>query len=175
MKKIKISLKKIRGLLLNFFGIASIAAFTSCDGGGSSDVPGIKPGETLDVIEGGIQIALYGMPANFYSIKGTVTGDINGDGVAEPVPGIKITVNGEGEFTAKPDENAVRTDESGEFMATYWGKDRGEKSCILTFSDVDGEKNGSFKDKTIKVDLPEQTFGRPVTTQVSAELEKKDR
>ena len=79
--------------------------------------------------------AMYGCPPY---VAGHVTGDIDGDGNLEPVEGIKVTVNSD-------PEESVKTDEEGRYNLLH-----GKGTFTLTFEDVDGDENGSFKTKKVE-------------------------
>ena len=79
--------------------------------------------------------AMYGCPPY---VAGQVTGDIDGNGNLEPVEGIKVTVNSD------PKESDT-TDEEGRYYLSH-----GKGTFTLTFEDVDGDENGSFKTKKVE-------------------------
>ena len=107
------------------------------------------------------------MPINYFNFDGIVLGDIDGDEIEEKIPDIKITVktylseqekNLQEEFyddipiedLQNQDGNFAKTDENGNF--SFRASNINDYFVYeVTFSDVDGEKNGSFEDKTITV------------------------
>lgn len=100
----------------------------------------------------GTLTSCYGMPIQdpYYNpegvnvvFKGIVKGDIDGDGETEPVPGIKILSN----------YSKTLSNTNGKFEILAYFPDDGEP-CYLYFTDVDGEKNGAFKQSLISKDKP---------------------
>lgn len=96
---------------------------------------------------------MYGTYAS-YLFKGTVTGDIDGDGATEPVPNIKITLaqkkSGDSQSDEEPtviDETVTNDNGLYEINADEgWGwRDSVNYEYTITFSDEDGEENGSFE------------------------------
>lgn len=141
MKKIKLefskALVKIGKKLIQIFGISSLmGTFGSC------------------LVAYGMpeHVAMYGTYVN-YSFTGRVLGDIDKDGTAEPVKDIKVTLtctDAENNKTTKD----VTTNEDGEYKIKVsegygWGKEA-KYSYEVTFEDVDGDQNGSFKSKTLE-------------------------
>lgn len=118
MKKIKAGFKKIIAILCNFLGLGLI---TGCDNFIKSFA------------------AMYGCPPY---VAGHVTGDIDGDGTAEAVKGIQVTIN------TNPERSEI-TDEEGAYYV-YPGT---AGTYTITFEDVDGEDNGSFETKTAEVEV----------------------
>lgn len=121
---IKNCLKKTGLALLNFFGITSLM---SCLG--INDY-----------------VCMYGVPGNFFTIQGTVTGDIDGDSEKEGIPGICITIKNKENDTKIIDD--TQTDENGNFSFTFNCISSSQLDFELTFTDVDKELNGSFESKT---------------------------
>ena len=143
MKKIKLAfskaLVKIGKKLIKIFGISSLmGTFGSCLVAYGMPEP----------------VAMYGTYVN-YNFTGTVFGDIDNDGNTEPVKDIKVTLTCTDAKNKKTAKNAT-TDEDGNYEIKVsegygWGEEA-KYSYEVTFEDVDGEENGSFKSKTIKVD-----------------------
>lgn len=151
MKKIKLAfskaLVKIGKKLIQIFGISSImGTFGSCLVAYGMPEPYDYP-------------SMYGTYVN-YNFTGTVLGDIDKDGKVEPVKDIKVTLtctNAQNEKT----NSEVKTDEDGKYKINVsegygWGKEA-KYSYKVTFDDVDGEKNGSFKSKTIDAGTSESS------------------
>ena len=97
---------------------------------------------------------------NYYTVTGTVVGDIDGDGINEPVQGMCIvsgpvsSVNGDMTF----DGMEVISDENGEFSFIWktignpkYGYNLGK--VVLTIEDIDGNENGTFNSKTVEADF----------------------
>lgn len=85
-------------------------------------------------------VCMYGTPMVTFSVKGRVT-DMEG----EPIEGIRVKVDYMEKFTdslGKFDLKNIQTFGFGEERFLY---------KQLEVQDVDGEKNGSFKDREIKV------------------------
>lgn len=144
MKKIKLAfsktLVKIGKKLIQIFGISSImGTFGSCLVAYGMPEPYDYP-------------SMYGTLIN-YNFTGRVLGDIDKDGTAEPVKDIKVTLtctNAQNEKT----NTEVKTDEDGKYKINVregygWGKEA-KYSYEVTFEDVDGDQNGSFKSKTLE-------------------------
>ncbi|MDE5614217.1 MAG: radical SAM-associated putative lipoprotein [Treponemataceae bacterium] len=89
----------------------------------------------------------YGMPANYTSLYGQVTGDDDGDTstAAVPVEGIKVTVKDSADQTI----GSTTTDTDGYYDMEI---DEPPKSLrgklAFTFEDIDGGQNGSWETKT---------------------------
>lgn len=81
--------------------------------------------------------AMYGCPPY---VAGQVTGDIDGDGTPEPVEGIKVTV-----ISEQDEDVSDTTDEEGRYSLSH-----GKGTFTVTFEDIDGEENGSFKTKKVE-------------------------
>lgn len=141
MKKIKLAfskaLVKIGKKLIQIFGISSLmGTFGSCLVAYGMPEP----------------VAMYGTYVN-YNFTGRVLGDIDKDGTAEPVKDIKVTLtctNAQNEKT----NTEVKTDEDGKYKINVsegygWGEEA-KYSYEVTFEDVDGDQNGSFKSKTLE-------------------------
>ena len=148
MKKLKLTfskvLVKIGKKLIQIFGISSImGTFGSCLVAYGMPEP----------------VAMYGTYVN-YNFTGTVLGDIDKDGKTEPVKDIKVTLtctNAQNEKT----NTEVKTDEEGKYTINVsegygWGKEA-KYSYEVTFEDVDGDQNGSFKSKTIDAGTSESS------------------
>ena len=163
MKKIKLAfskaLVKIGKKLIQIFGISSImGTFGSC-------------------------LVAYGMPEPYcmygtlvnYNFTGRVLGDIDKDGKVEPVKDIKVTLtctNAQNEKT----NSEVKTDEDGKYKINVsegygWGEEA-KYSYEVTFEDVDGDQNGSFKSKTIKAEKSDSDDDKTVDLGVTT-LENK--
>lgn len=151
MKKIKLAfskaLVKFGKKLIQIFGISSImGTFGSCLVAYGMPEPYDYP-------------SMYGTVVN-YDITGKVSGDIDGDGNVEPVKDIKVTLTCTDAQNKKTTKDTT-TDENGEYSITVsegygWGKEA-KYSYEVTFEDVDGEKNGSFKSKTIDAGTSESS------------------
>lgn len=85
----------------------------------------------------GTLVSCYGVPMNVEVYNGTVTGDI--DGTEQPIKDIMVDTW----------YDCVYTDENGYFSVLS------PANTELTFTDVDGELNGSFK--STSVTLPSDT------------------
>lgn len=95
-------------------------------------------GTILGVLGIGTLTSCYGMPENYYSIKGTVTGKI--DGTTQPIEGIEVRVcDSDGYYGTE------HTDSSGKFAF----ESELEGTYEITLKDVDGPENGSFTEKKI--------------------------
>lgn len=146
MKKIKLAfskaLVKIGKKLIHIFGISSLmGTFGSCLVAYGMPEPYETP-------------CMYGTFVN-YNFTGRVLGDIDKDGTAEPVKDIKVTLTCTNAENNKTTKN-VTTDEDGKYKINVsegygWGKEA-KYSYEVTFDDVDGDQNGSFKSKTIKAE-----------------------
>lgn len=120
MKKLTWTWKKIVALILGFLGIGTL---TSCYG--------VLP------------------PLISKVITGTVMGDIDGDGIDEPVSGILYTFI-TGEYQRR--EGVIGNGLSGSYYSNGRFEIETSKADIsfgITFTDFDGEENGFFKTKTI--------------------------
>ena len=82
--------------------------------------------------------ACYGMPVNFneLDLNFHVTGDIDGDGTKEDVPGIRIT--------EKSSSIRTTTDSNGNAEISSPSPDY----AYFEIEDVDGPSNGTFKGRT---------------------------
>lgn len=76
-------------------------------------------------------------------ITGTVMGDIDGDGIDEPVSGIQYTFIAD-DYQRKGLISPYYSDNRFEIRT-----EKADISFGITFTDIDGEENGSFKTKTI--------------------------
>ena len=109
----------------------------------------------LGVLGIGTITSCYGVPDNYaYTIQGCVRGRDNGKEL--PIEGIKVTF---GHFNGK----TTWTDEEGFYEINLSDDFHGE--FPLSFTDVDGEKNGKWKEKTETVNLSSSgyTLGRGTT------------
>ncbi len=146
MEKLHWTLKKIISLILGLLGIGTL---TSC--------------------YGVVPVMMYGTPSNYdgslFSLSGKVKGDINKDGeIKEPVKYIEISIkaknNPSDDETNQNDEyfdlyETTKTDENGNF-SIYWEYKDSIKDYKITFKDIDGQENGSFKDKSIDVQFTDE-------------------
>jgi len=117
-------------------------------------------------------------PQNIF-ITGTVVGDMDGDGEMEKIPGIQFTLES---LPGKIDHTGYSEDfdneESDDFIYYtpeynfyfHWTLSFQKESIKLTLKDVDGEKNGSFKTKTVKVEFTPEDYEKKLGI---IELEKK--
>lgn len=88
----------------------------------------------------GSLVSCYGMPIPVDledEYFGTVTGDI--DGIEQPIPGILV----ENRYVN------VITDENGQYRINS------NPLLSLSFTDIDGEENGSFDSKYIRIEDPD--------------------
>ena len=151
MKKLKLAfskaLVKIGKKLIQIFGISSfMGTLGSCIVAYGMPEPYVNP-------------CMYGTLVN-YDISGTVSGDIDGDGNVEPVKDIKVTLTCTDTQNKKTTQE-TQTDENGKYSITVsegygWGEEA-KYSYKVTFDDVDGEENGSFKSKTIDAGTSESS------------------
>ena len=94
----------------------------------------------------------YGMPANYTSLYGQVTGDDDGDTstASVPVEGIKVTVKDSADQTI----GSTTTDTDGYYDMEI---DEPPKSLrgklTFIFEDIDGEKNGSYNMATETIEF----------------------
>ena len=94
----------------------------------------------------------YGMPANYTSLYGQVTGDDDGDTstAAVPVEGIKVTVKDSADQTI----GSTTTDTGGYYDMEI---DEPPKSLrgklTFIFEDIDGKENGSWEAATLPVEF----------------------
>ena len=94
----------------------------------------------------------YGMPANYTSLYGQVTGDDDGDASspAVPVEGIKVTVKDSASQTI----GSTTTDTDGYYDMEI---DEPPKSLrgklTFIFEDIDGKENGSWEAATLPVEF----------------------
>lgn len=105
---------------------------------------------------------MYGMPANYHQITGTVRGkDVDGDGVGDPVPGIQYSYEGQNlETVYDEDGNIIEhkipvTDENGIFYVDYWDSN-GAKGIFVNFIDIDGEENGLYQENQVFFEFSEE-------------------
>lgn len=103
--------------------------------------------------------AMYGVPP---SIAGYVKGDIDGDGKSEPVKGIKIT--------STTDSNVDEVTSDDGYYCIRPGK---KEKYIITFEDVDGDANGSFKTIQKEVEPVINDNGWGGLVELDVELERK--
>jgi len=102
---------------------------------------------------------------NTYEVTGIVTGDINGDGESEPIPGIQITATAFVENTNNPNTSISSTSEDGSFHFSWnpignpsYGYGIGKVQLI--FEDIDGDENGEFKTITRTTDFSKENSSR---------------
>lgn len=112
----------------------------------------------------------YGMPANYTSLHGWVTGDDDGDTStpAVPVEGIKVSVKdstGREIATAMTDAGGYYDMEIDELSAELRGD-----TLTFIFEDIDGEENGSYETQT---ETKKFTEDGGDTLNVDAELKPK--
>ena len=128
MTKIKTTAKKVLFKILSYLGIPAFFSFLGCN---LFNQPGSY-------------VCEYGMPTNYFNFDGVVLGDIDGDGIEEKIPDIQITV--------KDSEISEKTNQDGQFSFRIIDNDYTNQFVYeVTFSDVDGEENGSFEDKSVTV------------------------
>jgi len=162
-EKIKSQFRRIFNRILTFFGISSIITACGANSGGSN-------------------VVMYGVPENIYSIEGTVT-DVSGS----PVKGIRVGAKKHPDDTTKYNDHEYKayssweeTDENGDVWTRYnWsdyfeftetdenGKYKLEWSLfptrasdpkfVLYAEDIDGEENGSYKEKSDDVVFTDDT------------------
>lgn len=137
MKKITWTWKKIVTLILGFLGIGTL---TSCYG--------VLP------------------PLRTKFITGTVMGDIDGDGIDEPVSGIQYTFISD-EYSCEGLIGSYYPDGRFDIETS-----KADISFGITFTDIDGEENGSFKTKTI---TGKSTFDEEYLDLGEIHLEKADK
>lgn len=102
-------------------------------------------GTVLGILGIGTLTSCYGMPEDgFYDIFGTVQGKING--TLQAIPGIQVEVKDSEGYKYND-----KTDSKGKFSI----RDVFEGNCTITFTDVDGEENGSFAGIEYKLPLTE--------------------
>jgi len=95
---------------------------------------------------------MYGVRQPAFIVKGAVT-----DKTEQPIEGIQVRtirtfVNSNGEeqtFYLAPKR---LTDEEGNFKLVAWGLNA-HSSATIHFSDIDGEKNGLFENKIVKLNI----------------------
>lgn len=140
MEKLHWTFKKILSLILGLLGIGTL---TSC--------------------YGVVPVMMY--DGSLFSLSGKVKGVINKDGeIKEPVKYIEISIkaknNPSDDETNQNDEyfdlyETTKTDENGNF-SIYWEYKDSIKDYKITFKDIDGQENGSFKDKSIDVQFTDE-------------------
>ncbi len=108
-------------------------------------------------------VAMYGMPANWAEVGGCVTStrDENEDGNKDPIEGIRVRA-------LDSDGMEIVFERTGENGAYFLQTSSLGSEITVVFEDVDGEENGSFKEKRVKVKL-ENTI-----TELNVELEDAD-
>ncbi len=91
-------------------------------------------------IFGGGLVCYYGMPRN---VSGTVTGEI--DGLVKGIPGIQVTAG----------EKVFVTNENGYYN---FFPDLTQDEVTITFTDIDGEQNGSFQSDSISINFDKDSW-----------------
>ncbi|MBB5217785.1 hypothetical protein DYE49_08460 [Treponema rectale] len=101
----------------------------------------------LAVLGIGTLTSCYGVVESYNTVYGKVSGDSDGDGVNEPVGGIKIDFVSDNETVASSYSSM-----DGEYYIDI--DDSFSSKGKLVFTDVDGEKNGKWKtlEKEINLD-----------------------
>ncbi|MCQ2591460.1 MAG: radical SAM-associated putative lipoprotein [Treponema sp.] len=132
IKKLKSVFTKLIVLFLNTLGLSS---FIACDGW-INDVGG--------------SVCMYGVPGNFFTVTGSITGDTDNNGTKEGVPNLKISVSTEtsnamNEHSENETLASINTDENGHYSLSWNDMDSKNFSFIFTIEDEDGEKNGTFE------------------------------
>lgn len=108
-------------------------------------------GTVLGVLGIGTLTSCYGVIEDEFDVYGTVTGSV--DGTVQPIEGISVELQN---LTYNTKETkTTRTNGYYEFTLLEEG------DYQLTFTDVDGEENGSFKQKKEIISLTE-TLSLPV-------------
>jgi putative lipoprotein (rSAM/lipoprotein system) len=138
MKKINQSfLKSFNAILV---ALLALFGFANCDRMG------------LDMY--GTPTPEYGVPSVDFIVKGKVINEVDG----KAVEGIRISRRFAGAITLYgtltpgfEEKSPVYTDKNGNFLTTLYSP----FAFALEFQDVDGEKNGAFKDTTIFVQFDE--------------------
>lgn len=157
MRKSKRKRDIIRVMNAFFAGILTILGFNNCD----------------KIFEGGVDE--YGTPHADYSIKGSVK---DKDGNA--IPGIKVSMSFR--HSELEDTAAVTTsDEKGKYSLNQTEFPSSEIKIIA--EDVDGEKNGLFKNKTEKITIKSDDYKNSsgawfygtVEKEVNFQLEEKEK
>ena len=163
IKSVKSVVRSVFFKFLKLLGIASLFTAIGCDG--------IISGEIFPD-EG---VAMYGVPTNVYTVSGTVK-DNDGKAVKGIRVGIKKSPDDKTEYDEwdfkayrsweEVDEETgqtyikyersdyfeyVETDENGDYKLEWrlWPKDNAQ--FVLYAEDIDGEQNGSFKEKSSEI------------------------
>lgn len=109
----------------------------------------------------GTLVSCYGMPIDYnnFEVSGTVYGDIDGDGINEPIPGIGVSIDNK---PSAYNYDSI-TGADGKFIQnsvfpTF--DDVSNLEYTLYFTDIDDEENGSFEDKSVTFKLKEMTSGK---------------
>lgn len=142
IKRFKSVFTKFIVLLLNTLGLST---FIACDGW-INDVGG--------------SVCMYGVPGNFFTVTGTITGDTDNNGTKEGVPNLKISVSTEtsSEIDANSEDkllDSTTTDENGHYSLSWNDMNSKNFSFIFTIEDVDGEENGTFETAILNEDYTE--------------------
>ena len=139
MKKVKqLFLKSGSAILVALLGIFGFSSCDSENGGGK---------------------LMYGTPQTYFSSK-IVKGTVVNKETQQPIEGIEVRIVGtfidaRGNERISYFQPKKLTDEEGRFKLqgadTFLGNEA--FSAAIHFSDIDGEKNGLFKNKTVGLDI----------------------
>lgn len=167
MEKIHWTFKKILSLILGALGIGTL---TSCYG-----MP--------------IYASYYGMPPNLtgynFELTGNVKGDLNDDGIKEEnIQNIKVTIkqkdntnnNSNSDYNDLLKYIEKHTLDDGSYYL-FWNTETPDLEYEITFTDIDGEENGSFENKTIPVTFTDDDLFDSTTyyKTIDIELDKKQK
>ena len=100
-------------------------------------------GTVLGILGIGTLTSCYGVPEDMYDILGEVKGTVNG--TEQAIPNIAVAAYDDND--AKLAE--AKTDANGKFALA----ELEAGTYRLTFTDIDGEENGSFAQKEVTVPL----------------------
>lgn len=110
-------------------------------------------GTALGILGIGTLTSCYGVieDTEYFDLHGKITGSTNGTTL--PVEGIEVALRGKSDIYESEEALSTSSNKDGEFNLY----DVTAGTYTLTFIDVDGEKNGSFKSssKSIKVPGPD--------------------
>ena len=113
-------------------------------------------GTVLGILGIGTLTSCYGVPEDMYDILGEVKGTVNG--TEQAIPNIAVAAY---DNDAKMAE--AKTDANGKFALA----ELEAGTYRLTFTDIDGEENGSFAQKEVTVPLSDSIKDLAVSLDVA--------
>ncbi|MBR1403032.1 MAG: radical SAM-associated putative lipoprotein [Treponema sp.] len=116
-------------------------------------------GTIFGILGIGTLTSCYGVPEDieYYDIGGKVKGKI--DGTEQPIKGIEVALRGVSSTYGSDVSRSSATNRNGEFSFS----DLTSGTYTVTYIDVDGTDNGSFKTASKQIELPGSNLDLNIT------------